>query len=812
MVKKLKIFSFLLILVISVMSSTEIIFAESHETFKTKSNIVCLSGTELNGDGTQCVIICSDGTKFSDNSKTSCEVDSSNPLMTDTMFLMLGIIIAAFATAAGILLTWKDRKDAAKQRNEEIVQTYSTELREISNQELNLKTKQDCALYAEQYLDTMEKIATLKVQEVFNKETMTYFDNNFAYAMDLWWWYNRNLHGLKDEIQNKLYKISKDDSLEQAGFLKEFGKLPTKEQNFLEALWLQICIPKNGGVNQLLQRIKKLRNYFKRTASKNPEPSNEFDSDKEILSHMEDAGLKGLDLELQRILETVSKGDIQIDSKGYVDINLKYFFTLEELEKGLKDKDQKFVKIKIAEDELKKKIKIFDTFLAYRNFIAQDRWPEFRKWCTTQNITDFAFNFRGIGGKDNSEKNWRVLPDIMYYNYKKIPDEDGLTKSELVEIIRPFANDLSKFVEQEKSMTESEEFEVYAEQYLETLEQIATLYRTKIIPTKASEYFENKFSYGCNLWDWYHHVVLKFSKNLHKALWETVTEIKLEKYFSKNEIKELEKDKTEEEIKDKKFDQITYKEFIEFYSVNDEPADENLSVVDIKANIISKNKLQSEEQIAKLVETALVELAAKNLTKEDPDVWKIITLAAKSKIIKLELEYRSETSDRKKTEVKSDLRTWKGLLDKAEDHVTTLNAKVEKEKNNVQKLAEGLKKLEAELKNVQKPKANDAEAEPEQEKIDRIKDKISEQETSLQQARIDLTRALANVQRDHNFSEKDVDKLLKAFVSTFLDNERWEDFRWWCKNDEDKKVITPFQEDESEGLILPLKMWKAHYD
>jgi len=48
---------------------------------------------------------------------------------------------------------------------------------------------------------------------------------------------------------------------------------------------------------------------------------------------------------------------------------------------------------------------------------------------------------------------------------------------------------------------------------------------------------------------------------------------------------------------------------------------------------------------------------------------------------------------------------------------------------------------------------------------------------------------------------------LKEFVYHFALNERWKDFRWWCK----KEGITPYEEDEEEGLILPLKMWQAIY-
>ena len=72
---------------------------------------------------------------------------------------------------------------------------------------------------------------------------------------------------------------------------------------------------------------------------------------------------------LEHTLEIVSEGDIQTDSKGYVDTDLKYFFSPNELKDGIKEGD-KLVKIKPDDEELKKKIKIFDTFLAYRNFLV----------------------------------------------------------------------------------------------------------------------------------------------------------------------------------------------------------------------------------------------------------------------------------------------------------------------------------------------------------------------------------------------------------------------------------------------------------
>ena len=40
-----------------------------------------------------------------------------------------------------------------------------------------------------------------------------------------------------------------------------------------------------------------------------------------------------------------------------------------------------------------------------------------------------------------------------------------------------------------------------------------------MIPRRAANYFENKFSYGINLWEWYHERVLNYSDLLWNSLW-----------------------------------------------------------------------------------------------------------------------------------------------------------------------------------------------------------------------------------------------------------------------------------------------------
>jgi hypothetical protein len=106
--------------------------------------------------------------------------------------------------------------------------------------------------------------------------------------------------------------------------------------------------------------------------------------------------------------------------------------------------------------------------------------------------------------KDYSrEKHYRVLPDVMEDEFDNIPEENGLSKDELIEMIQRFSSEINKITDKERSLQTEIDCSLYAEQYLDTLEQIASLYRKTIIPKRAADYFENKFAYGVNLYEWY---------------------------------------------------------------------------------------------------------------------------------------------------------------------------------------------------------------------------------------------------------------------------------------------------------------------
>ena len=444
------------------------------------TNSLCGPGTVETSDNT-CVPLCEDGTKFVEgkipNDPGTCIADQ--PFVNDNQWIGVGVIIAGGAAGAGIIITVFDRKSENKKRNQELMKTYSDEIREISNQESKLMTKQDCALYTEQYLDTLEQIATLRDQEIFTDEAIRYFENNFVYGRDLWWWYNKYIHGLEDDVQDIIWRATKNSRQEKFSY-----------QQFLDA------------ASELVAENK---------------------------------------IKEPKILRT------------------------------------------LKED-------------AITNFLNDDRWPAYRKLCMTEEvpITEFYYDYEGIGGKTKND--WRVLPDIMYFKFDDIPDENGLSKAEFVEIIRPYANDLSEFVEKEKEMETPEQFEVYAEQYLETLEQIGTLYRNKIIPYKAKEYFENKFSYGINLWQWYHHRVLKFSNNLVEAFWETKPpKIKLEDIFNEEQLAVM--TKSEQDAKQKELD-----EDIDTIKENTfKESKENYSKGDISDSTIVAKLLHEDPDVLKLV-------------------------------------------------------------------------------------------------------------------------------------------------------------------------------------------------------------------
>ncbi len=643
--KQYSIFLFVIIPVFFITSISDLSSFDAFAQMKVDGKeYACGEGTYYNNTTKSCEFICPPGLTLVNN---ECIIPAGFLDLTDNAWIGWGVLLAGIIAGIGIGITLYQQSIESKKRTHEIIQSYSSKINEISNKESNLKTKQDCALYAEQYLDTLEEIATLALagnfrKGLFNKSyehVTNYFNNNFAYGYDLWWWYHKYIHGFDDDMQERLWIVPKLDEPEYA----------------------------------------KLREIYR---------------DEEINSMSEE------------------------------------------------DKSE-----------------IRESLIAFHR---DDRWPDFRRLCIERKIEEFKYNYKGIDGNDDSKKNWRVLPDLMYYEFDKIPDEDGLSKAEYVEILREFANDLSGFVEKEKELDNNGDYEVYAEQYLETLEQIATLYKHGVLPTKESSYFENKFAYGHNLWDWYHLIVLKFKKNFADALWELPIQHAIDSM-------------SDSSIRDK-FMELKYKQ-----EIRQRPKPDSVPLNDLD-NILNEIIRTNRDYIVEKGGDSfdfLMEKARKNSKKaSDEEICqRLIT-----KIIELKDEEITKKIDTFLSRY--------NLANEENNRLAHLKTIFQAEDPDIKKLVtyEQVKPLIDEFFKVNRPNSNWSK---------RRKDNWKKRQTDniVNQFTVDLSPEI-------------IESDLKNFIRYYLANERWKDFRWWCKQEN----ITSFFEDPSEGLILPKKMWDAEYN
>ena len=448
---------------------------------------------------------------------------------------------------------------------------------------------------------------------------------------------------------------------------------------------------------------------------------------------------------------------------------------------------------------------------AINNFLSEDRWPYFREFCvkTDPEITYYKLDFGGLGGYDDSRENWRVLPDLMYYDYDKIPKEDGLTKAEFVEIVRPFANDLSGFVEKEKQMITPDEFEVYSELYLETLEQIATLYKNKIIPEKAKEYFENKFSYGINLWLWYYDRPLKFSKKLCNALWNTINckQERLDKVENTNEKLKTALQKFEDcwppllkqlPEKDKKLIRELNASRSQSSKTEEELEAAQQRFEDAIIAILKRENFGKELRLFDKFKTAINEVAKAKNDAEDEKIKTENYCRFLEHYSPDESEVKEGINDAADLFILEEPDVWKLVKqttndDSKKEIIRQFIDAVEQDLNPLKDTA--FKKGE-ELVSLRKAKNPNEIA-------------IRRAEKSLKTAEDAIKMNVKN-RSTHKLNEMDEEfiyQILKEFVNNFLSNERWRDFRSWCMENE----LTAFVEDPDEGLVLPLKMWQAQY-
>ena len=324
--------------------------------------------------------------------------------ITENFWLAVGVIVAAGGVSIAAVITVLDRKRDMRRRVQDLIQSYTDDFRNISDQERNLKTKLDCFLYCEQYIDALEMIATLSLRTELKKEVSDYFSNNFSYGIHLWRWYMEKAANFKYENLDRLWNLPHD-------------RIPN---------------------------------------------------------------------------------DLDEDTKKYLE---------------------------------------------------EERWRDFRAWChNPPENTMLQMNLPKFQ-KENLPfaKKYHILPDVMETSdFDDIPEEDGLTKGELIQLIRDFGTDIGNLADDERKLKSDIDCSVYVEKFLDILEQIASLYRKQVIPKRAADYFENKFTYGINLWEWYSNKVLNLRQEEITRIWDGSTEIIDSKNFDEQTKKYLENERWRE--------------------------------------------------------------------------------------------------------------------------------------------------------------------------------------------------------------------------------------------------------------------------
>jgi len=76
-------------------------------------------------------------------------------------------------------------------------------------------------------------------------------------------------------------------------------------------------------------------------------------------------------------------------------------------------------------------------------------------------------------------------------------------RTKYAELLRDFEQNLSRVLEKEPSLKTTEECERFAADYLNILDRIAYLNQKGKVPDEIADYFDNYFSYGLTIIDWY---------------------------------------------------------------------------------------------------------------------------------------------------------------------------------------------------------------------------------------------------------------------------------------------------------------------
>ncbi len=98
----------------------------------------------------------------------------------------IGAIIAAFVGLIGLLITIRQNRYV---RYLEFVKGIDNELAQHIEKETKLDGREECIIYAYNYIDICDRVMFLINRKVIAKDFFEYYHDFFNYAITIMWWY-----------------------------------------------------------------------------------------------------------------------------------------------------------------------------------------------------------------------------------------------------------------------------------------------------------------------------------------------------------------------------------------------------------------------------------------------------------------------------------------------------------------------------------------------------------------------------------------------------------------------------------------------
>jgi len=375
---------------------------------------------------------------------------------------VLGVLVGIGATVFASVWAIKQRKAEMQKEDLELTRQYGQDLAQIIDSERTLKTQLECSLYVEEFLDLLEQVASLYKKGQLRENVADYFENNFCYGLTLKKWYDENIYSNEQQegrwIELEWWcKGAEKDGVNQHNEIIAFDprilpEIMTKNFNL---------IPEEDGLTkgELIELIRSYGKDLDEIVAKERNLKTQLDCSVYVEQYLDS---------LEQIASLYRRNVIPKKAADYFENRFCYGLTLKNW---------------------------YDSHV-YSDEQQENRWQEIEDYCDEY-----------IDEKGDERKlvafNERMLPETMTKYFSMLPEEDGLSTAELLQLIRDYGKELTDLTDKERTLRTKIDCSVYVEQYLDLLEQISYLYKQKMLSSDVTTYFENNFCYGLTLKNWY---------------------------------------------------------------------------------------------------------------------------------------------------------------------------------------------------------------------------------------------------------------------------------------------------------------------